>query len=96
MAAVLSTMIAGLLAVAVLSLPDPAPTLAPQAAANASATGMGNAVTNVLIAFRAMDTMLEKVVLLVALAGIALGAYVHGRFFGRRRQPPEGAGIGAG
>ena len=34
--------------------------------------------------------------LLVALAGIALGAYVHGRFFGRRRQPPEGAGIGAG
>ena len=69
-AALLSTIVAAMLAVAVLSLPDPAPTLAPEAAANAGATGMGNAVTNVLMAFRAMDTMLEKVVLLVALAGI--------------------------
>jgi multisubunit Na+/H+ antiporter MnhB subunit len=69
-AAVLSATVAAMLAAAVLALPDPAPTLAPQAAANASATGMGNAVTNVLIAFRAMDTMLEKVVLLVALAGV--------------------------
>ena len=69
-AALLSAIVAAMLAVAVLSLPDPAPTLAPEAAANAGATGMGNAVTNVLMAFRAMDTMLEKVVLLVALAGI--------------------------
>jgi len=69
-AALLSAIVAAMLAVAVLSLPDPAPTLVPEAAANAGATGMGNAVTNVLMAFRAMDTMLEKVVLLVALAGI--------------------------
>jgi len=69
-AAFLSAIVAAMLAVAVLSLPEPAPTLAPEAAANAGATGMGNAVTNVLMAFRAMDTMLEKVVLLVALAGI--------------------------
>ncbi len=69
-AALLSAIVAAMLAAAILYLPDPAPTLAPEAAANAGATGMGNAVTNVLMAFRAMDTMLEKVVLLVALAGV--------------------------
>jgi multisubunit Na+/H+ antiporter MnhB subunit len=53
-----------------LLLPDPAPTLAPAAAANAAATGLGNPVTNVLMAFRAMDTMLEKIVLLLALVGV--------------------------
>src|SRR5262245_61526867 len=69
-AAVLSATLAAALAVAVLSLPDPAPTLAPAAAANAAATSLGNPVTNVLMAFRAMDTMLEKVVLLLALVGV--------------------------
>jgi multisubunit Na+/H+ antiporter MnhB subunit len=69
-AALFSVIGAVMLATAVLYLPDPAPTLAPEAAANASATGMANPVTNVLMAFRAMDTMLEKVVLLVALAGV--------------------------
>ena len=69
-AAALSVMVASGLAAAVLLLPDPAPTLAPVAAANATATGMGNPVTNVLMAFRAMDTLLEKVVLLLALVGI--------------------------
>jgi uncharacterized MnhB-related membrane protein len=65
-----STMVAGAVVAALLSLPDPAPSLAPEAAANAAATGMGNPITNVLMAFRAMDTMLEKVVLLVALVGV--------------------------
>ena len=69
-AALLSAIVAAMLATAVLYLPEPAPTLAPEAAANAGATGMGNPVTNVLMAFRAMDTMLEKVVLLVALVGV--------------------------
>ena len=69
-AAALSAMVAAGLAVAVLSLPTPAPTLAPEAAANASATGMNNPVTNVLMAFRAMDTLLEKIVLLLALIGV--------------------------
>jgi len=68
-AAVLSATVAAALAAGVLFLPDPAPTLAPAAAANAAATGLGNPVTNVLMAFRAMDTMLEKVVLLLALVG---------------------------
>jgi multisubunit Na+/H+ antiporter MnhB subunit len=69
-AAVLSAALAAALAAAVLLLPDPAPTLAPAAAENAGATGLGNPVTNVLMAFRAMDTMLEKVVLLLALVGV--------------------------
>ena len=69
-AALLSVAVAGVLADAVLSLPDPAPTLAPAAANNAAATGLGNPVTNVLMAFRAMDTMLEKVVLVLALVGV--------------------------
>ena len=69
-AAVLSAVVASALAAGVLFLPDPGPTLAPAAAANAAATGMGNPVTNVLMAFRAMDTLLEKVVLLLALVGV--------------------------
>jgi multisubunit Na+/H+ antiporter MnhB subunit len=69
-AAMLSALVAAAIAAAVLLLPVPAPTLAPAAAANAAATGMANPVTNVLMAFRAMDTVLEKVVLLLALVGI--------------------------
>lgn len=69
-AGILSAVVAAALAGGVLLLPDPAPTLAPAAAANAGATGLGNPVTNVLMAFRALDTLLEKVVLLLALVGV--------------------------
>jgi len=69
-AATLSAVVAAALAAAVLSLPDPAPTLAPAVADNAAATGVGNPVTSVLMAFRAMDTLLEKVVLLLAVVGV--------------------------
>ena len=69
-AAALSILTATALAGAVLLLPDPAPTLAPAAVANAWATSLANPVTNVLMAFRAMDTMLEKVVLLLAIIGV--------------------------
>jgi len=69
-AALLSAAVTAALAAAVLFLPDPAPTLAPAAAANAGAIGLGNPVTNVLMAFRALDTLLEKVVLLLALVGV--------------------------
>jgi len=58
------------LAVAVLALPDPAPTLAPETADNLAATGVGNPITAVLLAFRAMDTMLEAIVVLFALVGV--------------------------
>lgn len=69
-AAMLSALTAAALAGAVLVLPDPAPTLAPAAVSNAWATSLANPVTNVLMAFRAMDTMLEKVVLLLAIIGV--------------------------
>jgi multisubunit Na+/H+ antiporter MnhB subunit len=58
------------LGLAVLLLPSPAPTLAPVAAAALDATGLGNPVTAVLLAYRALDTLLEKVVLLLALIGV--------------------------
>ena len=58
------------IAATVLLLPDPAPTLAPDTAANLTATGVGNPVTGVLMAFRALDTLLEKVVLVLALIGV--------------------------
>jgi len=58
------------LAVAVLALPEPAPTLAPQAAEQLAATQLGNPVAGVLLAFRAIDTLLEAVVLVIAVIGI--------------------------
>jgi multisubunit Na+/H+ antiporter MnhB subunit len=92
-AAVLSALVAGALATAVWLLPDPAPTLAPAVAANDGATGLGNPVTNVLMVFRAIDTFLEKVVLLLALVGV--WSLAPDRFWGGRpaldsRADPEG------
>lgn len=69
-AAALSTAVTAALAMGVLMLPDPAPTLAPQAMANIAATGVGNPITAVLLAFRAMDTLLEAIVLVFALIGV--------------------------
>jgi multisubunit Na+/H+ antiporter MnhB subunit len=69
-AAVLSALVAGALAAAVLYLPDAAPSLAPEADKALPATGLGNAVTAVLIAYRSFDTMLEKVVLVLAIVGV--------------------------
>jgi multisubunit Na+/H+ antiporter MnhB subunit len=58
------------LAAAVLTLPEPAPSLAAEAIANMGSTGVGNPITAVLMAYRAMDTLLEAVVLLLALVGV--------------------------
>jgi multisubunit Na+/H+ antiporter MnhB subunit len=58
------------LIIAVLTLPVPAPTLAPEALAHLAMTGLGNAVTAVLMVYRALDTLLEKVVLLLALVAV--------------------------
>jgi multisubunit Na+/H+ antiporter MnhB subunit len=92
-AVVLSAVVtAGLVAI-VLLLPESAPTLAPQAAANLAATGLGNPVTAVLMAYRAIDTLLETVVLLLALVGVWSLAPdgVWGGFPGPRHQAdPEG------
>ena len=58
--------------IVILSLPAPAPTLAPQAAAAASGpgAGLGNPITAVLMSYRSFDTMLEKVVLILAVVGV--------------------------
>lgn len=58
------------LSVCVLVLPDPAPSLAHPTVLNQEATGVGNPVTAVLLAFRAIDTLLEAIVLLIALIGV--------------------------
>jgi multisubunit Na+/H+ antiporter MnhB subunit len=84
-AAVLSLLVAGLVAAAVLALPDPAPSLAPEADAALAATGLGNAVTAVLIAYRSFDTALEKVVLVLALVGV--WSVAPDRFWGGRPVP---------
>jgi multisubunit Na+/H+ antiporter MnhB subunit len=71
MAALFSALVTVGLATVVLVLPNPAPTLAPAAAAaNLPAIGLGNPVTAVLLAYRALDTLLEKAVLVVALIGV--------------------------
>jgi multisubunit Na+/H+ antiporter MnhB subunit len=70
LAALLAAALAAALTVAVLALPEPAPTLAPQATEAIAATGLGNPVSATLLAYRATDTLLEKVVLLLALVGV--------------------------
>jgi hypothetical protein len=40
------------------------------AMANLSASGLGNPVAGVLFVYRSLDTLLEKVVLLLALVGV--------------------------
>jgi multisubunit Na+/H+ antiporter MnhB subunit len=58
------------LALCVLVLPDPPPTLAPQVEQNLAGIGVGNPITGVLLAFRALDTLLEAIVLVIALIGV--------------------------
>jgi multisubunit Na+/H+ antiporter MnhB subunit len=60
---------AGLAAV-VLSLPEPAPTLGPAVAEQLATLGVRNPVTGVLLGYRAIDTLLETVVLVPALVAV--------------------------
>lgn len=60
---------AGLAAV-VLNPPAPFPSLAPLVAEHMREVGLENPVTVVLLAYRALDTLLEKVVLVLALIGV--------------------------
>lgn len=68
--ALLCSVIAAVLAVITLMPVHPSPTLAPLAAAHMDELGLGNPVTVVLLAYRALDTLLEKVVLVLALIGV--------------------------
>jgi uncharacterized MnhB-related membrane protein len=69
-AALLALGVTGALMLGVLMLPEPAPTLAPQVVPQLPATGVGNPITGVLLAFRALDTLLEAIVLVIALIGV--------------------------
>ena len=85
--------VAAALAIVVLAPAGPAPTLAPEVAANIAATGVGNPITAVLLAFRAIDTLLEAIVLLFALIGVwslAPDRVWGGRPGPRYRADPDG------
>ncbi|MCA3397683.1 MAG: DUF4040 domain-containing protein, partial [Roseomonas sp.] len=70
LAAILSALLAGLLALALLGLPEQAPSLAAPVLDTIAPTGLGNPVTAVLMAHRALDTLLESAVLVFAVFGI--------------------------
>ena len=92
-AGIVALTVTGLLIAAVVGFGETAPTLAPQAAAALPATGLGNPVTAVLIAYRATDTLLEKVVLVLALLGIwslAADGVWGGRPGRKQRADPDG------
>jgi multisubunit Na+/H+ antiporter MnhB subunit len=76
----------------VLLLPDQGPSLAPQSMQHLAETGLGNPVTAVLIAYRSFDTMLEKVVLVLAVVGVwslAADRYWGGAPGEARAEKPE-------
>lgn len=69
-AGALCALVATGLAIAVLSPPEAIPTLAPMVMENLAQSGLGNPVAGVLFVYRALDTLLEKVVLILALLGV--------------------------
>jgi multisubunit Na+/H+ antiporter MnhB subunit len=69
-AGILCALTTATLAATTLLLPDPAPTLASAAMASLPDSGLGNPVTGVLFVYRALDTLLEKVVLMLALVAV--------------------------
>ncbi len=81
-AIVASVSVSVVLSLCVLALPEPAPTLAPQVARMLPSTGVGNPITGVLLAFRALDTLLEAIVLVIALVGV--WSLAPDRFWGGR------------
>lgn len=93
-AALLSAAVVAGLATVIWRLPEPAPSLAGAAAADLPATAMANPVTAVLMAFRAVDTLFETVVLVLALIAfwslIPEGTWERRPVWLRLRQPSAG------
>jgi multisubunit Na+/H+ antiporter MnhB subunit len=92
-ALVVSLAVSAGLAWCVLTLPHPAPTLAAEVAADIGSTGVGNPITAVLLAFRAVDTLLEAIVLVIALIGVwslTPDAFWGGRPGVRHHGDPDG------
>jgi multisubunit Na+/H+ antiporter MnhB subunit len=58
------------LAIIIVFPANVAPTLAPMVKAHLAESGLGNPVAGVLFVYRSLDTLLEKVVLLLALVGV--------------------------
>ncbi|MGY2904860.1 MnhB domain-containing protein [Bradyrhizobium sp. URHC0002] len=67
---VLCALVTAGLATAILSPPEVIPTLAPMVMEHLAQSGLGNPVAGVLFVYRALDTLLEKVVLILALLGV--------------------------
>jgi len=67
---VLCVFVSAGLSFAIYLRPDVVQTLAPMAKENLAESGLGNPVAGVLFVYRALDTLLEKVVLLLALVGV--------------------------
>ncbi len=70
LAAVLCTLVAGGLGWVMLNASTPPPTLAPAAVAHLAPSGLENPVAGVLMTYRAVDTLLEAIVLAFALLGV--------------------------
>jgi len=67
---VLCLVLTGGLGWAILNLPEASTGLIPEVSANLETTGVSNAVTGVLLGFRAFDTLLESIVIAVALVAV--------------------------
>lgn len=80
LAAVLAGAVGLFLGLAVLWLPGQAPSLAPASLGHLDELGVGNPVTAVLMAYRALDTLLESAVLVLAL--VAVWSFAPDRFWG--------------
>ena len=85
LAAILSALLAVLLALALLALPEQAPSLAGPVLEKIAPTGLGNPVTAVLMAHRAIDTLLESAVLVFAV--FAIWSMAPDRRWGRAPGP---------
>jgi multisubunit Na+/H+ antiporter MnhB subunit len=85
LAAILSALLAVLLPLALLALPEQAPSLAAPVLEKIGSTGLGNPVTAVLMAHRAIDTLLESAVLVFAV--FAIWSMAPDRRWGRAPGP---------
>jgi len=93
LAAVLACLVTAALVACVLTLPVPAPSLAAEAMTRIGPTGVANPITAVLLAYRSMDTLLEAIVLVLALLGVwslAPDATFGGRPGPLHRADPDG------
>lgn len=85
LAAAASAAVAATIIACILRLPSPAPSLAPLVVRHLGSAGVGNPITAVLMSFRAMDTLLEAIVLLIGLIGV--WSLAPDRFWGGRPGP---------